>query len=344
MLTSQQLKDHIIGQGWADKVGIAGVDRFKDAPPHMHPYAIMPNAKSVVVFIKRILRGSNRGIDEGTQWASYSIFGYIDVNRMLVESSYDIACYLEDNGHEAAGVSGFATAQEAGPNRWPATPEVERVQATLHCRISATLAGLGEIGWSKVFLTEEFGPRQRIGIVVTDAELEPDPIRVGRLCDKCKRCVTECPAGAIQTDKCVTLEVEGQTLEWNDLDLGKCKLTHHGLNRANAPFLIKKYPGVYMPMADQEVTWREAFDFGIALFPSVPGYKTLAEQGIPAMCGARGCIIGCMKHLEKVDRVENRFQDRKGFSDEKPWRLPAKPEHRDHHGFIYDPEKQEYTI
>jgi hypothetical protein len=47
-----------------------------------------------------------------------------------------------------------------------------------------------------------------------------------------------------------------------------------------------------------------------------------------------------MKHLEKRDRVENRFHTCPGFSDGEPWRLPDKPEHMDHHGFIYDPEKK----
>ena len=52
-------------------------------------------------------------------------------------------------------------------------------------RIAAFLAGLGEIGYSKVFLSKEFGPRVRIACVFTDMELEPDPIiPPGTLCNR----------------------------------------------------------------------------------------------------------------------------------------------------------------
>jgi len=300
----------------------------------------MPRARSVVVFLKRILRSSYRGIDEGTHWPSYTIFGYQGLGQRLGESARDLACYIEDHGHEAAAIAAMATWREAGSGHWQNAAHTSIPYVVPHHRIAATLAGLGEMGWSKVFLTQEFGPRQRIALVVTEAELEPDPIVTGVLCDRCKACVRECPGDAIAQDASVSLDVEGHHMERNDLDLGECKLTHHGLNRCNAPFLVKKYPGLYLPMAEQEVTWREAWDLGWGVFPTVPGYDTLSKWGVPAMCGARGCIIGCMKHLEKRDRVENSFETQPGFSEGEPWRLPAKPEHVEHHGFICEPEEE----
>ncbi|NLO74327.1 MAG: 4Fe-4S binding protein [candidate division WS1 bacterium] len=341
MLTSADLKAYALENGLADKLGVANIERFQGAPPDMDPLKIMPRARSVVVFIKRILRSSYRGIDEGTHWPSYTIFGYQGLNARLGESAYDLACFIEDHGYEAAATAAMATYREAGGPHWAGDASTRTPYVVPHYRIAATLAGLGEIGWSKVFLTREFGPRQRIGIVLTEAELEPDPIVTGEICDRCGACVRECPADAIAAENSVVLEVEGHRLEWNDLDLGKCKLTHHGLNRCSAPFLIKKYPGLYLPMPEQEVTWREAWDLGWAVFPSVPAYAFLARWGVPALCGARGCIIACMKHLEKRGRVENEFNTRPGFSEGEPWRLPAQPEHVEHHGFVCNPEDQD---
>ena len=38
----------------------------------------------------------------------------------------------------------------------------------------------------------------RLGTILTDAELEPDPIlEPGALCNRCMRCAEECPGGAI---------------------------------------------------------------------------------------------------------------------------------------------------
>ncbi len=337
MLTSEQLKDFALNQALVDKVGIANIERFRDAPADMNPLSIMPTARSVIVLLKRILRGSLRGIDQGTHWSSYTVFGYAGLNNMLQRAGYRVARFLESHGHEAVHVAAIGTTREHGPAGPRPGPGRPRPEVTVHHRIAATLAGLGEIGWAKVFLTEEFGPRQRLRVLLTDAELEPDPIRVGRICDRCKRCVAECPAGAIPADRSVSIEVEGHRIEWADIDIGKCKLTHFGLNRITSPFMARRFPGLYLPVGEQEVTWLEAWDLGRLVFPGVPLYRALAEHPI-AICGARGCIIGCMKHLEEKGLVKNRFRTRPVFSEGRPWRLSERPAPAEHHGFVYDPE------
>ncbi|MCM8768348.1 MAG: hypothetical protein NC911_01490 [Candidatus Omnitrophica bacterium] len=339
MLTREKLKEFALEVAGVDKIGVAPIDRFKNAPADMNPLNIMPRARSVVVIASRILRGCYRGIDEGTHWPSYSIFGYQHLSGRLQAAAYRISRFIEDFGYEAAITGMGASSREWGP--WGPAPRPDKPvrDVYLQLRIAATLAGLGEIGWSKVFLTEEFGPRQRLNAIVTEAELEPDPIRTGRLCDRCYRCVAECPAGAIPRDRSVSIEVEGHKLEWADIDLGKCKLTHFGLNRRNGQFLIKRYPGFYLPIEEQQVTWREAWDLGWTIFPSVHFYSVMSI-GVPALCGARGCIIGCMKHLEKKGVVKNLFQNKPVFSEEPPWSLPEKPRPATHHGFIYHPENE----
>jgi ferredoxin len=338
VLTSQMVKDFARQTAKVDLVGIANIERFKDAPRDMDPLQVMPRARSVIVIANRIPRGCYRGIDEGTHWASYSIFGYAHLSARLGRAAYKVSRFVENYGYEAASTSMSATSREWGARGPAAAPGKPARDVTVHLRIAATLAGLGEIGWSKVFLTPEFGPRQRLNIILTEAELEPDPIRTGHLCDRCKRCVAECPGGALPKDASVGIEVEGHRIEWADIDLGKCKLTHFGLNRKNGQFMAKRFPGLYLPIAEQEVAWKEAWDVGWAMFPSVPYFSEISKRGVPALCGARGCIVGCMKHMEKVGRVENQFHGRPVFSEEPPWALPEKPSPATHHGFIYDPD------
>ena len=54
----------------ADLCGIASLDRFEGAPPQMDPRFIMPEAKSMIVMCFRVMRGSLRGIEEGTFFVS----------------------------------------------------------------------------------------------------------------------------------------------------------------------------------------------------------------------------------------------------------------------------------
>jgi epoxyqueuosine reductase len=339
MLTKEALRDYAYNVVGVDKLGVANIERFENAPADMNPLNIMPRARSVVVFAKRILRGTYRGIDEGTHYPSYHIFSYAGLNHMLGVAHYRLSRFIEQHGFDATALSAMATSREFGPRGEPTPPGMPPRETVVQFRIAATLAGLGEMGWSKVFMTKEFGPRQRLGIILTDAVLEPDPMQIGVLCDRCKRCVAECPAGAISRDKSVSIEVEGQKLEWNDLDLGKCKLTHFGLNKASGPFFAKRFPGVRMAVEEQEVTWLEAWDLGRALFPTMPALQALSAHPVAA-CGARGCIIGCMKHVEKIGRVDNTFNTHPVFSEGKPWRLGQEPTHHfeDHKGLEWDPD------
>jgi len=64
----------------------------------------------------------------------------------------------------------------------------------------ALKAGLGEYGRHGLLITEEFGPRVRIGKIFTDLPLEPDRPKsfgVRAFCEVCRRCSQACPVNAI---------------------------------------------------------------------------------------------------------------------------------------------------
>ena len=69
-------------------------------------------------------------------------------------------------------------------------------------RVIAAGCGLGEIGFSKVFLTKKFGPRVRLGLIFTDCELEPDPILdTGQICLHCGACDRGLPGRSGQAER-----------------------------------------------------------------------------------------------------------------------------------------------
>jgi ferredoxin len=62
-------------------------------------------------------------------------------------------------------------------------------------------AGLGEIGRMGLLMTPRHGPRVRLGVVTTDAEMLPDGYRfqeaVIDFCTRCKKCAVNCPGQSI---------------------------------------------------------------------------------------------------------------------------------------------------
>ena len=64
----------------------------------------------------------------------------------------------------------------------------------------AVQAGFGEVGRHSLLITEEFGPRLRLGKIFTDMPLlvdEPKRFGVKEFCDICQRCSESCPPKAI---------------------------------------------------------------------------------------------------------------------------------------------------
>jgi epoxyqueuosine reductase QueG len=89
---------------------------------------------------------------------------------------------------DAKGDANDVARDAAGDNddRWRQFPH----------KTAATLAGLGWIGKTGLFVSHEFGPAVRLATVFTDLSLTPgSPVTTGR-CGSCRLCVDHCPAGS----------------------------------------------------------------------------------------------------------------------------------------------------
>lgn len=347
-LTTESLREFAVSQG-LDLLGVANIERFEGAPARMHPAAIFPEARSVIVVGKRILRGGWRGIEEGTYWPSYTYFDYHGLlNTVFIPIPlYEVACLLEDQGWEA--VPYYPGVPEAQPPTEALRPGAAAPDVQLAIRIAAVAAGLGEIGWSKVFLTPRFGPRQRLHAIITDMPLQPDPlIEPGAICRRCMECVKGCPGAIphITEGKSVSIRIEGKTYEWADVDMGKCTLIYHGGDPRVSPFLHRDLPGWSFDVTEQELSEEAAYKLCWPLstgrwrateeFPSgyvVEGHAMLqkwGEAGSYGVEGSRGCMRSCFNHLEKAGLVE---QTPKGgeFIKRPRWLLPARVPPRARH-------------
>lgn len=341
-LRAQDVKEFGLAQG-LDMVGIANIERFEGAPPRMHPASIMPHAKSVIVVIRRILRGNWRGIEEGTYWPGYTYFGYHGRlnTHFIPRPLYDTACMLEDHGWEA--VPYYPGVPESQPvNATPVRPGAPAPEVHLAIRIAGIAAGLGECGWSKVFLTKKFGPRVRLHAIVTDAELEPDPlVEPGSLCDRCGACIGGCQANAIprfDEGKVVRVRIEDKTYEWGDVHMGRCTLGFHGGDAQVSPFIHKNFAGREFDVREQDLTedmaykicWPFSLDRWMRRGEDASGYvceghAKIAEWGQGgsyAVGGSRGCMRSCFDHLEQKRVCDQTFHSGR-FIRRKRWLLPA---------------------
>ncbi|MFW5870564.1 MAG: hypothetical protein ACOCVL_02745, partial [Candidatus Sumerlaeota bacterium] len=192
-ITAADVKKMALAMG-ADMVGIGSIDRWEGAPRQMDPRQIMPEAKSVIGMAFRVMRGSLRGVEEGTFFSNYSSMGYGGITYLYMPMTViNLSRMIEDYGHEAIPYghqSDWRAITNVGEMKPNFSRPVEDGRAApdvmVALRQAAYLCGLGEIGYSKMFLTPRFGPRNRVGIVITDLELEPDPIYDGpELCNKC---------------------------------------------------------------------------------------------------------------------------------------------------------------
>lgn len=209
-----------------DLIGFASKDRFEGVPAAHDPFKIFPEGKTVIMIGKRICRGSLRGIEEGSNFGDYGMFGssWLE-DEFLAIACYDITRVLENEGWEACPV--FPNPTEVAPQGAAVAEGKPAPDVHPDFTYAAVAAGLGEISYSNILFTKEFGSRQRFHMVITDAEIEADPLLEESVCDRCGKCARVCPLGAI-SDEWETVEICGRQMKRAKINYGLCKVCQNG--------------------------------------------------------------------------------------------------------------------
>ena len=202
-----------------DLVGIAPAERFRDLPPQFNPLSIFPEMKNVIVCIQEIPRGVFRGTEEGALWQRAS-------RQINPHYMYELARYLEDEGCLAVPCSPLSQ------DRWPEGVRFRNgnVEPNVYPSLeyAAMAAGLGEPGYSGLFLTPQFGIRQALGMLITDLETEADEQAAGGICRgaSCRECIKACPMGSAEGEEQV--KVLNRVFTTAKLNSGICNLCPNG--------------------------------------------------------------------------------------------------------------------
>ena len=194
-------------------VAVASTDRFAAAPRGHRPDDLLPGAQSVIVVALPILKSllnwrgmlknsevipekvelPSGGMFEARVAIENHIYGrccYESINNELQRITIHTAFFLEEAGYESIYMPvtyGATFHAVRGP--------IPGWYAPFSHRHAAVAAGLGTLGINNLLLTEKFGAKQRLGSIITTAQLEPDPVYEGNLClgEECLICVEECP-------------------------------------------------------------------------------------------------------------------------------------------------------
>lgn len=159
-------------------------------PEHVLPREILPTGKTIIAyffpFTKDIGNSNKGGRFSSREWA----MAYEKTNAALGDLATALIAYLAEKGAQAA-----------------VTPEATRYDEKLlkskwSQRHIAYFCGLGTLGKNNMLITQA-GCCGRIGTIVTDLELTPDPLIKEEYClykqdsNTCGACIQRCPSQAL---------------------------------------------------------------------------------------------------------------------------------------------------
>lgn len=146
---------------------------------------VMPSAKSVVAIAcshsRAALDSKNLQVKQNDTMATY---------EKVRAVSKELAMTLEGQGYSALAIPPFLP-MDMSDGKYGMVGSVDLKKAAVE-------AGIGSYGKSGLILVKGFGPRVRLGAVLTSAPLKPTRRKVASLCpEECQVCLSSCPSKAL---------------------------------------------------------------------------------------------------------------------------------------------------
>lgn len=127
-------------------------------------------------------------IDEIEDKPTYTYFHhYRTVNTLIDQIALRGQLLIQERGYKALAVPASQTVNDVK----------DAYSGIFPHKTAAVKAGLGWIGKSGLFISSKYGPRLRLGTVLTNMEVPVSNNILKSLCGSCKECVVNCPAMAI---------------------------------------------------------------------------------------------------------------------------------------------------
>lgn len=287
----------IAKENGADIVGFAGVDRFNK---YDNIFKIFPEIKTVIGMVFRVLRGSYRGIEEGSTYYQYTTMGVENMEETIMPmAQLKICAAIEEEGYICVPQRRHQTimAEDDSINPEVAYDSIYTgiiAENQMDFLNTAIQCGLGEKGLHGALLTDEFGPMVRYCFILTDAEFEESKIKKPHLCDKCGKCIKACPGNAID--------------ENGNVDLWKCAVYYNGANGTKNPFMpydaFAEFDNrIEIIAGEAKVTPKTSK----TILDNIYFYPPAMHSYQCSICG-RACDVECYIHLEEKGLLTKKFK------------------------------------
>ena len=210
-----------------DLIGFGDKARFDSIPAEINPFSIFPEGKCIIMVGRRICRGALRGVEEGTNFGDYALFGknWLE-DEFLALSTYNLTNFIEEQGFEAVPV--FPNPVGLEPSGVPVTEDRPAPNVYPDFDYAAVACGLCEISWNGIPFSKKFGSRQRFHMIICDAPLASTPLLEESVCNRCMKCADACPMGAISKTESEKIEICGKVFSVAKIDYNKCKICQNG--------------------------------------------------------------------------------------------------------------------
>ena len=210
-----------------DLIGFAPKSRFENLPANVNPFSIFPEGKTVIMVGKRICRGALRGVEEGTNFGDYALFGknWLE-DEFLAIATYGLVNAIEDCGWEACPL--FPNPSEVAPMGVPVREGAPAPNVFPDFDYAAVACGLCEIGLGGLLLSPKFGSRQRFHMIITDAPIASTPLLETSVCNMCGKCAESCPLGAIDVENAKIVDICGKQMKVASINYDLCRKCGNG--------------------------------------------------------------------------------------------------------------------
>ncbi len=295
MTRFEAVKNRIYIDSDMDYVGICPASVLDDEPRGRRPVDLLPNAKSVIVFGRRLISGSVqskfRRMEDGVMNAasSYSAHSFVlAVNQLCMKETYDIAQDLENIYGCCAMPLTNNVLQAVQPegNYAPFFADPYKAGLPVDLYKAAVAAGIGEMGWNHRVITPDAGPRVYLCAIVTSLEFEEydKPYSGKKLCDPqvCGICSKVCPTHALSADESVEWHVGDIKADVGRLNVNGCSIACFGFRRDLNPATVAVVETDNPSDEELAEALKKQFDF--------PGFQTLDH--LP-MFHCEKCLIYC---------------------------------------------------